>query len=205
MKITSKPLVTALTGAATVGLVAAGVLVGAGIGSADPVKLSLKYSCEFPMIGAQPLKVDIEADVPTDVKVNTPTDPFDIKAVSTVSEGATQGLAVVGAKTIEGKALANASVEAPQFPEQLQVVLPTNLEKAKVPEKGEFPVKATGSAPGVNYTKPGKAKISVGDLKLRLTPRDANGQETSLGTFDSPCKLEQGQNTTLAEFEIKQG
>jgi hypothetical protein len=34
---------------------------------------------------------------------------------------------------------------------------------------------------------------------------DANGEETGLGTFDSPCKLEQGQNTTLAEFEIKQG
>lgn len=204
MRITSKPLATAATGATMAGLVAAGALVGSGVGSADPVKLELGYSCEFPMIGAQPLKVAIEADAPKEAKVGSPTDPFDIKAVATVAKGATEGLNLVGAKTVEGKAFADTRVEAPQFPEPLDVAIPTTIEKTEVPAEGELQTNATGMAPGVKFTKAGKAKITLGGLKLRLTPQDANGQETQLGTFDAPCKLDEGQNTTLTEVEIKE-
>ncbi|SDD70741.1 DUF6801 domain-containing protein [Actinokineospora iranica] len=199
----SKKLMTAIAATGAAGLVATGLLLGSGTSSADPVSLTLNYTCPFPLIGDQPIKVVINSDMPASVGVGEQTGVFDIKAVSTVPETATQGLALVGAKSIEGKAVSGAKVDAPGI--SLPVNVPVAIAKTEVPASGAFDVVATGQTPSLSFTQPGTAKITVSELSLNLTPRTADGAETGLGTFDSVCTLNPGQENTLHTFEITGG
>lgn len=189
-----------ITAMSAAGLVGATLAVGAGTGAAEPASLTLSYTCPFPLIGEQAMSVEINADVPSSAVVGEPTPEFTVESVATVPATATQGLSLVGAKTIEGSGLADASVAAPEA--TLDVQVPVDVEKTDVPASGAFDVAATGSAPSLTFTEAGQATITVGDLLLTLTPRTADGSETGLGTFDAPCTLDAGQDATLADFEI---
>lgn len=197
----SKLVAAGIAAAGSAGLVAATLAVGAGISSAEPVSLTLNYTCPFPMIGKQPVKVVINADIPSTATVGEPTPEFKIDAVSTVNDKATQGLNMVGAKTIEGTALADSVLEAPEG--NLEVKVPTTIAKTPIPASGAFDVNASGNAPSLTFSQPGKAKITVGNILLTLTPKKADGSETGLKTFESACVQDTGQNNVLREIEIK--
>ncbi|MBM7772252.1 hypothetical protein JOD54_002456 [Actinokineospora baliensis] len=182
------------------GLVATGLLVGAGSGAATPVSLTLDYTCPFPLIGNQAIKVVISTDIPDTIGVGQPTGAFDITAITTVPDTATQGLTLVGAATVEGTAVSAATVTAPGV--TLPVNVPIAVEKTPVPASGAFDVKATGQTPSLTFSQAGPATIAVNGLTLTLTPKKADGSATGLGTFDSPCTLNPGQNNTLHTFEI---
>ncbi|MEU0375260.1 DUF6801 domain-containing protein, partial [Streptomyces sp. NPDC006283] len=186
----------AASGVITVGLVG----VGAGTAAADPVSIILKYSCAFPLIGQQPLSIKISTDVPKSIPVGQPTPKLKIDAVATVNDTATKGMNMVGAKTLEGEATADATVQVPEG--QLPVKAPVTLEKTGIPAQGEFQVNSHGEAPSLTFSKPGKGTITVGDLPMKMTPKDKDGKETVLGTFESACKQDPGQNNKLAEIEI---
>ncbi|MCG8920505.1 hypothetical protein L6E12_32535, partial [Actinokineospora sp. PR83] len=134
------------------------------------------------------------------VGIGEPTGEIKINAVTTVPETATQGLTLVGATTVEGSALAASTVAAPGI--TLPVNVPITVPKTNVPASGAFEVPASGSAPSLSFTQAGEAKITVGDLKLTLTPKKADGTETGLGTFDSACTQVPGQNNLLHTFTI---
>ncbi|OLR90319.1 hypothetical protein BJP25_03215 [Actinokineospora bangkokensis] len=199
----TRPLVAAVGAATAAGLVATGLLLGSGGAGAVPVSLTLNYDCPFPLIGNQQIKAVISTDLPTSVAVGEQTGAIVVKAVTTVPETATQGLVLVGAKTVEGTAQAAARVEASGI--TLPVDVPITVPKTNVPASGAFDVTAEGSAPSMVFATPGSAKISVGDLKLTLTPKTADGAETGLGTFDSACKLVAGQNAVLHTFTVTSG
>ncbi|SES36729.1 DUF6801 domain-containing protein [Actinokineospora terrae] len=199
----SRTLVAAVAGTGAVGLVAAGLLLGSGAGVAEPVSLTLNYTCPFPLIGNQAIKVVISSDIPASVGVGEPTGAFDITAITTVPDTATQGLTLVGAATVEGKAVSGASVAAPGV--TVPVSVPITVEKTPVPASGAFDVKATGQTPSLTFTQAGTARISVNELTLTLTPKKADGTLTGLGTFDSPCTLNPGQDNTLHTFQITGG
>jgi hypothetical protein len=191
----------AVTGAAA--LVATGLLLGSGSSSAVPVSLTLNYNCPFPLIGTQAIKAVITSDLPASVGIGEQTGKIAIKAVTTVPETATQGLTLVGAKTVEGSALAASTVAAPGI--TLPVNVPIVVAKTNVPASGAFDVTATGEAPSLSFQQAGEAKITVGDLKLTLTPKTADGAETGLGTFESACTQVPGQNNLLHTFTIGGG
>ncbi|WP_424184599.1 DUF6801 domain-containing protein [Actinokineospora sp. G85] len=191
----------AVTGAAA--LVATGLLLGSGSSSAVPVSLTLNYTCPFPLIGNQDIKAVITSDLPASVGIGEQTGKIAVKAVTTVSETATQGLTLVGAKTVEGSALAAATVAAPGI--TLPVNVPIAVEKTNVPASGAFDVNASGEAPSLSFQQAGEAKITVGDLKLTLTPKTADGAETGLGTFESACTAKPGQDNLLHTFTIGGG
>ncbi|RLK54160.1 DUF6801 domain-containing protein [Actinokineospora cianjurensis] len=199
----SRTLVAAVAGTGAVGLVAAGLLLGSGAGVAEPVSLTLNYTCPFPLIGNQAIKVVISSDIPATIGVGEPTGAFDITAITTVPDTATQGLTLVGAATVEGKAVSGASVAAPGV--TVPVNVPITVEKTPVPASGAFDVKATGQTPSLTFAQAGTAKISVNELTLTLTPKKADGTLTGLGTFDSPCTLNPGQDNTLHTFQITGG
>ncbi|MGD9482579.1 DUF6801 domain-containing protein [Streptomyces sp. TRM70308] len=190
----------ALAAAAVVAAAGAIGVAGAAPAAAEPASLTLNYSCPFPLIGTQELKVEISADLPGTIAVGEATPEFLINTVSTVPPTATQGLSLVGAKTIEGSAVADSRIEAPQGGLDLKV--PVELEKTDVPTSGSFTIDATGNAPAITFSQPGSAEITVNDLLLTLTPRTAAGGETGLGTFDSACTLIEGQDNVLHTFEI---
>jgi hypothetical protein len=202
MKVSTRSRAVA-SGASLVGvagLVVAGLLTASGSGSADPVSLTLNYTCPFPLIGSQSIKVVITSDIPSTIGVGQATPPFDIKAVSTVPATATQGLNLVGAAFIAGTAKSSASVAVPEG--NLDVEVPVDIQKTPVPADGTFDIVATGTTPSLTFTKAGKGTISVGALNMTLTPTKADGSPTGLGTFPSACTQDPGQNNVLTTFEI---
>ncbi|GAA0628026.1 DUF6801 domain-containing protein [Streptomyces crystallinus] len=198
----------ALGGSAALAL-AGGALLSYGVGSAAAVeaRLSQTYECRFPLIGADPLKVAISAELPASVPVNTQTGAIRIDALSTVSARAAQGLGLVGAKTVEGTASASATVNLPGGG-QLDVGVDTTVAKAGIPSPArDFEVRASGAAPSLSFRTPGAATLDVNALTLKLTARDATGTVVRLppygDVFEAPCTLEPAdQNRTLHRFTI---
>jgi hypothetical protein len=191
-----------VSGLAVAAAVAASVgVAGAGTGAAATASLTLAYTCPFPLIGDQNVSVRIVADELPDAPVaGEPNPAVRITATATVPATATQGLSLVGATSVEGTASAvttvdNAGVELPITP--ALTIAPT-----PVPASGPFDAVAVGSAPPVTFPNPGTTTISVGNFSTTLTPRNASGGETGLGTFTSDCTLNPGQNTLLHTVEV---
>jgi hypothetical protein len=179
------------------------VLLGAGTSAAAPVSVTLNYSCPFPLIGTQQLQIAISADVPSTATVGEAIPAFDVTTVTTVPETATQGLSLVGATTVEGSAEAGSTVVAPEG--TTAITVPATIPSTPVPASGSFQVTATGSSPSLTFAQPGTATINVGDIKLTLHPKKADGTDTGLGTFDSQCTQVAGQTNTLATIQITGG
>ncbi|NBH06138.1 DUF6801 domain-containing protein [Amycolatopsis sp. SID8362] len=201
-----KTAVAAAAATAAVGLVASALVLGAQASAADPISLTLNYHCTFPLVGSQGLKVVINTDLPTTVNTGQPTGAFDIKAVSTINADTVSGLSLIGATTLEGTATAAATVAAPGL--NLPVNVPITLDKTNIPASGEMNINAAGKTPSLTFTQPGQAKITVGDLNLKVTPRKADGSVTGItpdGTIDAPCTQDTGQNNTLATITINGG
>src|SRR5688500_7560240 len=90
--------------AAACALVAGALSVAtAGTSSAATAELTLTYSCDFSIIGAQDMPTKISSpDVPDSAVVGVPTAVSNTTVTSTVSEDATTTLAWLGAKSVDG-------------------------------------------------------------------------------------------------------
>lgn len=187
-------------GSATAVLVVCGGVVGASVAAARPVSLTLRYTCDFPVINGQRVTVQVDADVPSSDTVGVPTQPFPIEVVATVSDLFTAGLNFLGAHSVEGTAEGNVNVAAPQG--AFSVSIPFTIPNTTVPASGSFRVPATGVAPSLRFTRPGKGQLTAGDINLHLAARDANGNPT-LGKLDLPCTLDDGQNDVIGSFDVK--
>jgi hypothetical protein len=199
---------SAIAAIAIAGLVAGitAIVSGGGTAAATPVSLTLEYSCVFPLIGAQPMTVQINSDIPSEIQVGVPTGAFQIHSVATVNEGARAGLRTVGATTLEGTVKADAHLSVPTL--ELPLVVDLTIPQAPIPATaGPFDVNANGPTPSLTFTQSqvGTGTITVNDLVLTITPKDANGNPTGLGTFDSQCTLAPGQSNVLHTFQIKGG
>lgn len=196
----------ALAGAAAV------AVLGASAAGAQAAKLTETYSCTYPLIGAQPLSVAIDAALPTTAKVNTATGTFAVKATATAGGSTYTGLSLIGAKTIEGTANATASIAAPEGTRS--VTVPTTIAKyTSTGSSGDLVLTASGSTPSQTFTKAGTATVKVTALKLNLTAKDSAGKAIVLGTatdsdknastFDVTCALSPTtQNTTLGTIAV---
>lgn len=175
------------------------LVAGAGTASAD-ANLNLSYTCSFPLIGNQTVDVSIDAAVPASATVNEPTAQFPVTATVAVPANATSGLNLVGATTVSGTATADATVVdgSSNIDAPVDLTIPTT----DVPASGSFNVVASGEAPSETLTQTGTASITVGAVSTTLTPLNAQGQPTSLGTFTSDCTLNSGQDNTLATFTV---
>nr|WP_252971568.1 DUF6801 domain-containing protein [Marinobacter sp. DS40M8] len=67
-------------------IAAAALMTGGGNAFAEPVSLELEFTCPFPLIGEQPIRAQISADVPTQATVGQPTPEFTVDALTTVNE-----------------------------------------------------------------------------------------------------------------------
>lgn len=172
---------------------------GAGSAAADPVSLTLRYTCSTSLIDDLPVTVRIDSDIPESAAVGQPTPKFVVTAAVPVDAGATKLLSKIGVKTIEGTVDGKARVAAPEG--DTDVTLPFSV-KADIPVSGSFDVKVTGSAPALTFTQPGSAKVTVGDLVAHLTPKDASGDAMFPGKIDARCTMDTGQRNVLALFQI---
>lgn len=188
-------------------LVAAAVFGPACVGAvpaaaAGPATLGLDYHCTFPLLGPQPVHVELTANVPDRVGVGEVMPGIVVDSVSAVNAESARGLTSLYATTLEGHALADATLTVPEMPDGLPVEVDSALEKTPIPASGGFSVKGRGQAPDLTFTQPGPGKVTVGNLVLSLTPRTDDGGESGLGTFESECTQDPGQNNVLASFTI---
>jgi hypothetical protein len=199
--------IVAVTGV-VLGLIASltTIVVQGRVVTAAPVSLTLNYNCTFPLIGAQPLSVEIHSDMPTEIAAGSPTGAFQIDAVATVSETARVGLRTVGAATLEGTVSAASHLSAPNL--DLPLTVGMTIAPVAIPTaSGAFPTNASGSTPSLTFQaqNAGTATISVGDIVMTLTPKAANGGPTGLGTFESACTAVPGQSQVLHTLTITGG
>ncbi|OLT16938.1 hypothetical protein BJF79_48615 [Actinomadura sp. CNU-125] len=173
--------------------------------NAAPATLELDYHCTFPLIGPQPVHVSLVADVPETVRVGEVMPGIAVESTATVGAESTRALAALGTVTLEGGAAADATLTVPEMPGGLPVRVDVALDKTDVPASGEFAVRGTGKAPDLTFSRPGPGTVSVGNLVLTLTPRTADGGPGGLGTFESECVQDPGQDNVLASFEIVDG
>ncbi|MER6011374.1 DUF6801 domain-containing protein [Streptomyces bluensis] len=188
-------MVTAVT------LAGSGGLLGAGSATADPAPRTLTYTCSFPLIGGQRMTASVVWTAPDTHVVGQATSRSPVSASATVGSDVTRILRFAGAATVEGTADVSAVVAAPQGDIPVDVRL--KVPRSKVPGSGPLTVPAKGTLPSLVFSRPGPAKIFVGEIDLHLVPRDTDGDETRAGTVDAPCDLDSGQDGFLAPFTVE--
>lgn len=179
---------------------AAGVLVtsGAGPAHAEPVRRSLQYSCAFTDLGTAPITMTVQTDIPNSVEAGTGTPRSAVKGSAELTAFFAQLAAIGGVKTIEGSLTATATVTAPDT--DIPLKLPMTVPRTPLPASGSFQVPARGTQPSVTFGRPGDAKVTIGDLTMRLVPRNANG--AVVGAIDGSCTLTPGQDLTLQSLVV---
>jgi hypothetical protein len=184
-------------------------------------KLSgLIFSCKFPIIKPQGLKVDASLPYPEDIHTNTLTPEMKVSSdaeVNAYTVNAMQTVIDPPAASLEGYAIATANLWAPeiqngQTPLAAKLKLP--IAKIPVPESGTLPIKGLlGTAPPLVFSKAGEGKMGVQRLDLFVILRDKDGNphpDLNAGgkPFQVPCTLDgpaapAGQNNIIHTFTIK--
>ncbi|MCP2339133.1 hypothetical protein FHU30_004490 [Actinomadura rupiterrae] len=120
--------------------------------------------------------------------------------IATVSSKTTTGLRAQDAATIEGTALAKATVVLPS--QQVHIKSSASMVKTKVPPGGGFRVQANGTAPSFESDDPGEGRIELTSLTLAPLLLKADGSLTDLGKdFSVNCTQTSGSNV-LAAFKV---
>lgn len=187
-------------------IAAAALMAGGGQAAAAPVSLTLDFSCPFPLIGDQPIRAEISADIPATATVGNPTPEFEVTALTVVNEDSRTGLKLVGSETVEGSAVSYNEVVTQS--RTLDQIVNLSIPQTPIPnETGEFTVPATGNAPAVTFTDQdvGEAEIRVGALSLSLIARTANGDiaPAPIGEIDTDCTQLAGQNNLLQTIMVE--
>lgn len=186
-------------------IASASLMVSGGAVLAEPVSLTLEYTCPFPLIGDQPIIAQISADIPTEIAVDEPLGPFQIEALTTVNEDSRLGLKLVGSATIEGVATSTNIISTAAGTRD--IVVPLTIPQSPIPEEsGPFTVPATGQAAQQVFSTAdiGSGAILVGGLVLDMVARDASGNiaPAPIGEFTADCTQLAGQDNVLQSFDI---
>lgn len=170
---------------------------GAGTAVAQPVSLTLKYTCDVPWIEDQHITARIDANLPASVALGQPSKKIAIRAGTTVAADITPWIGRIGVKTVEGTVDAKIKVDAPQGDRQIGV--PLDITRTNIPASGSFGITATGAALTPAFTRPGTARITVGDIVLNVVGKKASGEALELSV---PCTLDGGQENFAGSFKI---
>lgn len=204
---------------ALVGLTALAALGGSATTAQASFQKTLVYSCTYPYVGVQPLKVDVDVDLPAVSPAGSVTPQVRVNAVATALGDTGSALDLIGVKSIEGKANAKATLLAPNVA-ALPIAIGMNVAKQSAVGSvaNGVVLNATGSTPGLLFKNEGVASVTLDSLALNLTARKADGTVTIFlansvptdsdanpETFDVPCTLQPGQSKTLAAVTVGTG
>ena len=176
-------------------ITAAGVvagLLGSGIAAASvPVNNYLNWNGNFPIIGnLDPITTHTTTNLPSPDKVKTKSASFPITVAVTAPALATTGLEEIGAATLKGSAKVTVAVTDSAGTTQSQVITLTIPSTPTPPGGSPLTFTASGSTtlPAISHT--GNAKVKVTAASTTLDPKDANGNDTILGTFTVTLTLD---------------
>lgn len=200
----SRPRWRTAAAASATAAVVFGCLAGPGASRAEAANsdpTTLQYHCVYPLIGSQALTVRITTSLPDSIGVGASTGAVTVRTVDTVSAGTTPALHQIGSATLEGTADAAVELTLPDG-SPLPVTAPNTLARTGVPASGTFDIGTTGSITPLTFGRPGTVKATVGDLRLNVTPRDAQGRTTGLGSFEADCTQDPGQSGVVATIDV---
>ncbi|WP_158892985.1 DUF6801 domain-containing protein [Amycolatopsis anabasis] len=187
-----------------------GAAVAAGTASADapaiagPVTKSVTFSCEFPLVGVKKVPVDVSLNFPDSGKVGEVIQVTDLKVDGKLDADITSAMQLIGAKTVEATDVST-DVDVKINDTELGVTLNgLNMPQVPVPDSGDTPFSIFGPIPGLTVKSPGSVSFAIGKkfVAQKVTPKDANGQPTDLGTFPLNCTQDEGQDTALATIPV---
>jgi len=178
---------------------------GAGNAAAEQVSTELAFECPFPLIGDQPIRATISADIPSAASVGETIPAFTVDAITVVNDDARTGLKLVQSATLEGVATSFNSVTTPG--RTVEQIVTLDIPPTPVPEtSGEFNVPATGTSPEFLVTADdvGELEIRVGALRLDLIARTANGDiaPAPIGEITTDCVQLPDQNNLLQTVTV---
>ena len=186
---------------------------------------TLTYSCDYPLVGFQPLTAEITADIPAEYPAGQLTPAFGIAVKATAGGNTSLAISLIQAASIESApngTSSSATIKGAGLPAAgLGVVVPISLANQAVSYPGDLVLNATGSTPPIAFPSPDPAaKITVDKITLNLVARKADGSKIILPkaatvvsdsdgdpeTFDVPCTLAPAtQDTTLATINVTGG
>lgn len=172
--------------------------------SATAAPRSFTYQCTYPLIGDQPVVVDIDAPIASHLEVGERNPAFTLQAEARAGGVAHQGLAMVGAASVDGTGMARATLRQPSGG-TVRLGVPLALAPAQLPAAPSpdgLRMRATSRMPSLAFSKDGTVDIALAALQLKLVARDGSGRAlTSLAkyqqvpasdndptTFDVPCR-----------------
>ena len=178
---------------------------GAGNAAAEQVSTELAFECPFPLIGDQPIRATISADIPSVASVGETIPAFTVDAITVVNDDARTGLKLVQSATLEGVATSFNSVTTPG--RTVEQIVTLDIPPTPVPEtSGEFNVPAAGTSPEFLVTADdvGELEIRVGALRLDLIARTANGDiaPAPIGEITTDCVQLPDQNNLLQTVTV---
>ncbi|PSF10724.1 hypothetical protein C7H09_07245 [Marinobacter fuscus] len=184
---------------------AALMATGSGAAHAEPVSLELAFECPFPLIGAQPIRAQISANIPETASAGQPLPQYQVDAITVVNDDARTGLKLVNSETLEGTATSINNIVTPN--RTLQQIVNLDIPATPIPAtSGEFNVPASGTAPEILLTNDdiGQAEIRVGALSLDLIARTASGDiaPAPIGEITTDCTQLPGQNNLLQTITV---
>ena len=161
---------------------------GASAGAqAAPKTASLTYKCKFPLVGTQPVKLDLALDIPDSWPVGEPTAPFRVDAKIAISGTVDQGLALVDGLHVLG-GVSEAQKPGKGTAMRARVVLPDGTGvNVRVPIDiapytvvppipNPLVLNASGTTPSLTLDAPGSAYLVLSELVLNLYARNTGGE-----------------------------
>ncbi|GAB4002398.1 DUF6801 domain-containing protein [Nocardioides ultimimeridianus] len=194
-----RAVAVAASGAA---LTAAAVAAGASHPSpaAADSTATLQFHCAFPLMGQQPVTLQIGTSLPTSIAAGASTGQVNVTAVATIDSATAGGLRTVGAASLDGTALTSESLVSPSG-SALPLKVPAKVATTQIPSSGPVQVDASATIAPLTFPTAGTWTVTIDSMLLTVTPHDAGGRTTGLDTFDSDCTLDPGQGGVVATVQ----
>lgn len=181
--------------------------VGAGTAAAAPpaslaarASLTLHYTCEVKGFN-RPLTARIDARLPARAAVGEPVRRSVVRVSTSASPDEASLLRRFGVRSVKGSVGTRIGVTTRHGTRRLPVSLVA--PRTTVPDSGGFTVTAKGTGPSPVFDRPGRVRVSAGDIVLHATGTGADGR--TVGRLDVPCALDGGQHAVIGSFEVTRG
>ncbi len=151
---------------------------GAAATTAQAATKTLTYSCVYPFVGAQPLKVVIDHNIPTSYTPGVLLPAFQIDAVATANPATLGAVDIIGATSIEGVTNAVSTITMPGVTPlvlTVPITIPNQPAVAAADGSGNLILNASGKTPRITVKNPGTTTISVDSIALLLKAKLPDG------------------------------
>lgn len=187
-----------LTSGIAVVLLVTGVLT-TPTAAADPVDETIAFDCSIPISGNKTVSAEVEANIPTTGQVGVPVE-LGVQMIVSFSNDVFDSVTPFGATQFDGTADSGLVVTQS---DGSTIDLPFQAMIPPTPISPGSPTSIPFGSPFLVFTPTVAGVAIVGlypNLTLQVTPRDADGNPTILGTLDIPCTTT--GDTTLGTVSI---